>query len=357
MDKKQKVDFLLGAISPGGFYGYFTQLQKPQKDTRLLLIKAGPGCGKSTLMKKISNALAARGELVEEIHCSSDPDSLDGVICEGRKFAVIDATAPHSLEPRWPIGFEEVVSLYDLMDRRKLLENQEKIVSLWDICDQLHERAGRYITAAGSLVLDTFRLSSAHTDFEKAAAYGRRLAARALPDLHRAGSESVRMLTAMTLHGPLIYSETVTTLAKNPVILEDEQGPAAKEILNALREEALKRGYHIITCYCAMFPGDKIDHLIIPEAGFAVVTSNHFHPFSYPGVRRVHCERFCDKSALSLRRKRMRFNQRAAAELIAQASALQKEAKEYHDQLEVIYKSAMQFEKLDQLTAALVAAL
>ena len=56
----------------------------------------GPsGCGKSTLLRRIAAHLEEQGETVELIHCSSDPDSLDGVICGARKFSVVDATPPH----------------------------------------------------------------------------------------------------------------------------------------------------------------------------------------------------------------------------------------------------------------------
>ncbi|MEG0804219.1 MAG: hypothetical protein RSF90_04605, partial [Pygmaiobacter sp.] len=81
MNDRQKLDFLLGAVSPGGFAGYFDQMLAVKSGWRTLLIKAGPGCGKSTMMCRIADMLAAQGETVQLIHCSSDPNSLDGVLC------------------------------------------------------------------------------------------------------------------------------------------------------------------------------------------------------------------------------------------------------------------------------------
>ena len=60
-----------------------------------LAIVGPSGCGKSTLLRRIAAHLEEQGETVELIHCSSDPDSLDGVICGARKFSVVDATPPH----------------------------------------------------------------------------------------------------------------------------------------------------------------------------------------------------------------------------------------------------------------------
>ena len=67
-----------------------------QVDRGELVALLGPnGCGKSTLLRRIAAHLEEQGETVELIHCSSDPDSLDGVICGARKFSVVDATPPH----------------------------------------------------------------------------------------------------------------------------------------------------------------------------------------------------------------------------------------------------------------------
>ena len=47
---------------------------------QMYLIKSGPGCGKSTLMKRLAIKAEQKGEPIQRIHCASDPDSLDGVI-------------------------------------------------------------------------------------------------------------------------------------------------------------------------------------------------------------------------------------------------------------------------------------
>ena len=87
-------DFFLGATTPAGFKGYFEPLRR-EPGMQMLLIKSGPGCGKSTLMKHLAQAAEQQGQRIEKIHCASDPDSLDGVIFLDQKRAIIDATAPH----------------------------------------------------------------------------------------------------------------------------------------------------------------------------------------------------------------------------------------------------------------------
>ncbi len=45
---------------------------------------------------------------------------------------------------------------------------------------------------------------------------------------------------------------------------------------------------------------------------------------------------------------RLRFNERAAAELLEQASALMAQAKSCHDELETYYRTAVDFGKVDE---------
>lgn len=124
--RQPSLDFFLGATTPAGFKGYFPQLAQ-EKDRQLYLIKSGPGCGKSTLMKTL--AQRASGP-VQRIHCASDPDSLDGVVFTQPCAAVLDATPPHSLEPTAPGADEVVVSLYHTLDAPALHVHQEEIQQL-----------------------------------------------------------------------------------------------------------------------------------------------------------------------------------------------------------------------------------
>lgn len=91
----QPLHFFLGANTPQGFVSRFDQLADPKEGWREFVIKGGPGTGKSTLMRKIAEELQPRVEHMELIHCSSDADSLDGVIFHDLKAAIADGTPPH----------------------------------------------------------------------------------------------------------------------------------------------------------------------------------------------------------------------------------------------------------------------
>lgn len=342
----QSVDFFLGTTTPAGFKGYFRQLgQEP--GMQLYLIKSGPGCGKSTMMKQLAQRSAGP---VQRIHCSSDPDSLDGVVFCGQNAAILDATAPHTLEPLAPGADEVVVSLYHTISPEALRPHREEIKELFAQNAALRSRAARYIASAGSLLLDSRRAEACSTDFEKARRYVKRLCARLLPRKGGAGSEQIRLLSAITPQGPVFYSGTIRALADRAVVFRDEYGAASRFLLEQIRSEALARGYSIITCPCALHPEDKIDHILIPSLRLAFVTDNSWHPAALPGQQAVRCSRFWDRTNLAGFRTRLRFNARAAQELVQQAVDLMASAKACHDELESYYRAAVDFEAVEQVT-------
>ncbi|MGM9966467.1 MAG: hypothetical protein ACI383_03220, partial [Rummeliibacillus sp.] len=67
---------------------------------KVFILKGGPGNGKSIMMKNIAKVFNEQGYDIEYIHCSSNADSLDGVIISSAKIAIVDGTAPHILEPK-----------------------------------------------------------------------------------------------------------------------------------------------------------------------------------------------------------------------------------------------------------------
>ena len=296
-------DFFLGATTPAGFKGYFEPLRR-EPGMQMLLIKSGPGCGKSTLMKHLAQAAEQQGQRIEKIHCASDPDSLDGVIFLDQKRAIIDATAPHVVEPDAPGADELVVSLYHTIDAGKLAPHRDEVKALFARNAALRGRAARYIASAGSLMLDSRRAEACSANFEKVRRYVKRLCTRLLPRTENTAREELRLLSAITPKGMVFYRGTVEALADRYVVFRDDYGAVSRLLLELIRAEALARGYHIITCPCL--------------SGF---------------------------------RARLRFNDRAASELIDQAVALMAQAKNCHDELETYYRAAVDFDQVNAVAA------
>lgn len=347
--KQNELDFFLGAISPTGFCGYYHPLLQSMHERGISLLKGGPGCGKSTLLRRAKDVFLSQGEVVEALHCAGDPASLDGIVCRAKEFCAIDATPPHAQEPRYPIAVENIVSLYRALDAAVLRENRAEIVTLFEQNRAWNERAARYITAAGSLLQDTSRVALCFTDTEKARCFAQSLSRNYIPMGRGSAREDLRLLSAVTSDGLVFYEQTLAKLADTVIVLDDEFGAAGKVILEQLCAEALAKGQSVISCYCSLNPYDKIEHLILPDLRLCFVTHNAYHPITIARTRTIHCTRFCNQTGIKLRRKRLRFNQKAALELLGQATVMLREAKQSHDALELFYTNALQLTAVEQI--------
>ena len=268
-----------------------------------------------------------------------------------KRQAILDATAPHTMEPDAPGADEVVVSLYHTIDAGKLAPHRDEVKALFARNAALRGRAARYIASAGSLMLDSRRAEACSANFEKVRRYVKRLCIRLLPRTEEMGSEELRLLSAITPKGEVFYQGTVQALADKCILFRDDYGAVSRLLLELIRAEALARGYHIITCPCAMHPEDKIDHIIIPSLRLAFLTDNRWHPVRLSAAQTVRCSRFVDRENLSACRARLRFNERAAAELLEQACALMAQAKSCHDELETYYRTAVDFAQVDAAAA------
>lgn len=82
-----------GGNTSQGFYSLYNHMIGSDAN-RILVIKGGPGVGKSTFMRAIGEAMLEKGYDVEYHCCSSDNGSLDGVVIPALKIALVDGTAP-----------------------------------------------------------------------------------------------------------------------------------------------------------------------------------------------------------------------------------------------------------------------
>ena len=97
MDSSPRIQYFLGANSPSGFYSLYHELLPAEQARSIYILKGGPGCGKSTLMRRVAALAEEAGETVEYILCSGDPDSLDAIVLPQKQIALVDGTAPQGV--------------------------------------------------------------------------------------------------------------------------------------------------------------------------------------------------------------------------------------------------------------------
>jgi len=97
-------NFFLGANSGDGFHSLFDRLAG-EHTYDLMILKGGPGVGKSMFLSSLGEAMEEAGERVEYLRCSGDPDSLDGLTLPDMACAAVDGTAPmcwsRTIRRRW----------------------------------------------------------------------------------------------------------------------------------------------------------------------------------------------------------------------------------------------------------------
>ncbi len=334
-----KTEFFYGANTSKGFISYFKEMY--DENFTMYIIKGGPGTGKSTLMKSIMQKAEQKGYDVTAVKCSSDPNSLDGVIIPELKVCIADGTSPHTLEPQFPGVVEKIINLSDCWDENILKENRKKIIDLTKKCSDCHRKSMQFLSAAATLKKDSIRLVNESVDMKKLRRFSVRFANKNFQKPNgKLGSEYKRFLTALTPQGIIYLSDTVEKMCDDITVLKDDEGGISSVILHEIRSYAMGCGYDVISCRCPMMP-DLIQHIIIPDLKIAVVTGNGFHNKKYPKQNTVNVGRFMKETTDNT--NRFAYNIKAQSELVNTAMQQMKKAKAFHDELEDFYKNAVDF--------------
>lgn len=337
--------FFLGANSPAGFYSLYSELISPALARRIYLIKGGPGCGKSTLMKQVEGQALQAGLSVQRILCSGDPDSLDALLLPELGVALADATAPHVLEPKFPGLVEQYVNLGVCYDHEGLQQVREGIMSCMTGYPSCYRRAYRCLEAAFDLSEDVRATLLTPQMSQRLARRARGILRRELKPKKEGekGQVTRRFLSAVTHKGYMTLFDTAKALCPRLYVLQD--GCAlGHELLMELLAGAVEGGYDVISCPDPMAP-ERLQHLLIPEAGLGFVTSTPAAPFAGECVRRIRL----DPPVSQDNRPRLRFALKVSAALMEEAVTSLAQAKQMHDELEGLYNPHVDFGRVQKI--------
>ncbi len=293
--------YFLGANTKAGFsslYGAF-----PPDGSYLHILKGGPGTGKSSMLKAIVKAAKSRGLAVEQVLCSGDPDSLDGVYVPALGQAWADGTAPHILEPKLlgVTGDYIDLSVYLILpfsdaEKQELLALQTQNKGSYQCA---YEALSSCAKAGGSI-------ASAEND----EAIQKLLTA--LPEKGERQAQRRCYISAISCKGALCLDQQLSDF----VMLQSSPQAIAKAA-----EQVQQKGYASFLCPSPLDP-DIPEALILPEEKLFLKAV--FHP--------------TEKASASLR----------------EALAHLEQAKQLHDRMELIYRPHMDFRALSEYTAKLI---
>lgn len=331
----------LGANSGEGFYSLYDQLLGGRLDD-LAILKGSAGCGKSSFMRRVGEAMERAGERVVYVRCSGDPDSLDGAIFLDRRAAIVDGTAPHALEPRYTVACERYVDLSRFCDVDAAKARRAEIVAQSDKY-RAHYRSAYHALHAMDEVASERRVAMhAQTDFAKLRRRANGILAR---ELKGEGSGSGQIdyifLGGLTHRGDLCCFDTVEALCPRVYALCDSAG-LGSELLQSAARSAREKCFDVIACLNPDRPGEW-QHLLIPARGLAFVTTNARIPYGGKPYRRLRLDAMAEERLTRAQKAKLRFMRRVEASLRAEAVAALASAKEAHDALEALYRPCMDF--------------
>lgn len=349
--KAQVKRMFAGANTSTGFRSFYNFLIGSEAH-RLIVLKGGPGVGKSTFIRHVADALIKSGYLVELFHCSSDPDSLDGMAVPELETAIVDGTAPHIVDPRYPGAVDEIVYLGDFWDESAIRSSRGQIIAVSKEASRMFARAYRFLRTAGDVLDDWSEANTEALDTGKANI----IASQTIQSLLGSGRDAstpgqTRQLfaSAITPDGFVNYLDTLVASCKDVYVVKGGPGTGKSTLLRRLADEALRRGLDIEMFHCSLNPS-SVEHVIIPQIGAAVITSVEPHEWSLREQDTVVDMDSClDSDVVSRNETITEYDRTLMNQAMDRAVHFLKFARDAHRRLESYYSPNVDFEAVAEL--------
>ncbi|HHW67028.1 MAG: hypothetical protein PWP07_1531 [Epulopiscium sp.] len=352
MDQKGFIKHVFpGGNTTRGFVSFYDNILFQEDARKIIILKGGPGVGKSSFLKKISERFCDLGYDIEHHHCSSDNNALDGIVITNLKIAILDGTAPHIVDPVTPGAIDEILNLGDYWNEEDLRKNKDKIIMIRKEVGRLFKKAYNYL-AAGSAIYEAW------TNTEKLALNPSKLNIKSQklleelfeqhPVRNQLGKERHLFGTAITPGGLTEYLHTIIGTSKNVYMIKDSPGASAKHIMNRIYNEAVARGFYV-ECYHSPIDVDKVEDIIIPELDCAITVSNDYHKAKVFPTNVIDLTTCLEESIYRPLQAEIDKDKRLFDDLLQRAVVSIQKAKKAHDELESYYIPNMDFEKINEV--------
>lgn len=340
-----------GCNTAEGFYSFYDYIIPPDA-TRILIIKGGPGVGKSTFMRGIATALVDQGLDVEFHCCSSDNGSLDGIVFPELGVAVIDGTAPHVLDPRLPGAVDEIVYFGNYWDEEKIRSHKKELIALNKEVSRTFTRAYRFLKAAQIIYRDWEEANTEGVNF----GWANQITAKIIHDILdaepvtlRVGRDRHLFARAITPDGMVDHLDTIIGSCKKTYVIGGKPGTGKSVLIEKVGQAALERGYDVELYHCPLNPS-KVEHVVIPKLHVALTKSIEPHVYSAGAEDTViNMDEALDSSVEKKYAAVIAENKEMFFALFERAISFIRAAKDIHDQMEKYYAPYMDFDSLARL--------
>ncbi len=350
------INYYVCANSAHGFVSYFEDNIKILD--KLYILKGGPGTGKSTLMKKIGDVWNQRGFDIEYIHCSSDNNSIDGVIVPTIGMGVVDGTAPHVIEPSAPGAIEDYVNLGMAWDSKKLAINKNKILDIKSSISSCYTNTYDYFKKGLKIHDEWEKIYLGNIDFNKLNNITDSLIA-AFFNNQTANKQSIvknRFFGGATPKGSVDFVMDLTESIEKRYFIKGRPGSGKSTMLKKIAHAAEEKGFDTEIYHCGFDP-NSLDMVIIRELDIAIFDSTA--PHEYFPTRKT--DEIVDVYALAIKPGTDEKYKDELESIIARYKSTVNDgiaqlakAKQLHDELENIYIDAMDFNEVDKISKDLM---
>jgi hypothetical protein len=359
-NKTIKKNYFAAANGYDGFVSYFDKIFDTRTLERLFILKGGPGTGKNSFMRRVSDYFSSSEYETERFYCSSDPSSLDGKIIKkgGIAIAIIDGTAPHEMLPRIPGVQEQLIDLGAFWSCRQLRAQRESIRELVAEKAAHYAAAYRDLAAAGLCEQTASELMEQALDHRALTRLCERLVSGAVGVSGRGLRKGVRAAVrtvctrAISMRGRTQLDTLVQQAAR--VCYVGSYYGVEYRLMNALLHALIARGEQITVSRHPVFPA-YADGIWLPQHGVAFVTDMAAPAMAddeaMPATgehacytRSISPRRTVERARLQTCRPQLRHVVRQRDALIADAERELMAAASPHFALEAIYGAAMDFD-------------
>ncbi len=331
-----------------GFKSYFDTIFNPSELERLYIIKGGSGTGKSTMMKKIEEYFEKMGNNIEDFFCSADPNSLDGILID-KKIGIIDGTAPHITDPKFPGAVDEIVELGEYIDRKSIENRKYEIMQMIQDKAECYKTGYSFLSAAYTVKREIKNIVSKNFEEEKML----KAIIRYFKQNNLKGEkaeEEIRLISCIGSKGQKQFN-TFERKSKKICCVTNCRG-CENIFFKAFFEYAKKQRLKTVISYDPICCED-INALYFPEVNVCVVAKEESDYYN-DKCKVFNMERFIDKKTLTENRVKLRFANKCFKKLVNGAEDAFAEAGNIHETIEKIYRANTDFKRVEETTEKLI---
>ncbi len=352
----QERHLFAGGNTAYGFYSFYEYIAPPDA-ARTMIVKGGPGVGKSTLMKWMGHEMQTRGYAVEYFHCSSDKDSLDAIRIPQLEVSLIDGTAPHAMDPMHPGAVDEIVYLGDYWDETGIRTHKSSILAARAEASRAFRHAYRLLAAAKNV--KEIIVAANQEGFHHGRANETAASVIASVFGHRPVSADVGRVrhlfaSAITPSGFHSHIDSLVAPLARKIVITGSPGTRKSTVMAKVVTAAEERGYSVEAFHCGFDP-KRIEHALIPALDCAVITSATPHMYTPDEAKVINMDLCRQATAVAANAELIEECDRLFAGLLEQAVVLLAKAKHFHDELESYYAPHMDFAGIGELRNKLLA--